>query len=907
MITNQKYEFPQDQHCQLQINDRGITTPRLLDLDPQNSINMTLFAALYPNARLATVTVPTGYLSLGDETAVMNAMANIVYRGVKYRLIGASGSAKEGRFYFVDEQHYSPLAARFQHWPESLIVYFGILVSPCQTLIEDSNARIMTVPDGEFGTNDCRGYIRDSVFREFRRVRKVDGKEKAEPLDPHRLYQFRLAFEDSEPASCWQAKGLFKVMSDRVADALGVDIILPHSAIKPELKEASLAKAGKKPTLMFRGRTVVGIREVSRELEYASSYTLLVHAPDESLNLEVLPKAIEQAQKVSESAQDGNYAALVELLGKDPSVLGTDRGANTTPFGVVEAMLVADGAGNICRHPYINRKLNEILARWAFWLCTSGGFYMPAFMLGDDGVLVERDGKVYSVSDWIPENMIATKGAFDWALCVRYPIRMYEDLLPVLRLSLRELVRLLQTALSQKGCALTDSEAEELVKEQVLLDGACVLHSSTAKMNGGDFDGDQIALLTDDRFPRWVEHRFSLKKPFVLEKTKAKRKKTALYQLECTAMAARGNSIGRITDLISSCLAAGKPKLAKKLVVELQNALDALKHAVQPDQKFITEVSNEVKPAAWLAFKDQPRVSSLPEHLDVPKTDRIGRFYNEVRNYIGTFGGEVEPLHNFRGMIVGPALPSDTFDAMLEECRKINRLYGQAISHTIPIMEKLTRERDLARAAWEVARQSQSPEVEDLLRAYQAAKRKHRRVEAETDDSLKAMFAFIRLWAHGKPEKERRSWCLALHTLVCRQRSSDELSQGPGPSGSIVFLAFPEELVAMQAERTGGRVVPLTLPKPRDGWIRVDEKRQVFLVQPIRETLKHSFLFQITADDRVSVTPIVDAAEGIQPPMSAQSTGEEPTKEQQKSTAMTATHFVQHLTVESDSERAKTA
>ncbi len=907
MITNQKYEFPQDQHIQLQINERGIVTPRLLDLDPQNTISMTLFAALYPNARLATVTVPTGYLSLAEETAVMNAMANLVYQGIKYRLIGASGSAKEGRFYCVDEEHFWLLAARFQNWPESLIVYFGIPVSPCQTLIEDANARIMTVPDGKFGTNDCRGYIRDSMFREFRRVRKSGGDERTEPLDPHRLYQFRLAFEDSDPATCWQAKGLFKVMSDRVADVLGVDIILPHSAIKPELKEASLAKSEKKPTLMFRGRTVVGIREVSRELEYASSYTLLVHAPPESRKLEVLPRAIEQAQKVTESALDGNYAALVELLGKDPSVLGTDNGANTTPFGVIEAMLVADGAGNICRHPYINRKFNELLARWVFWLCTSGGFYMPAFMLGDDGVLIERDGKVYSVSDWMPENAIATRGAFERALCVRYPIRMYEDLLPVRRLSLRELGQLLQIALSQKGCALTDSEAEELVKEQVLLDGACVLHSSTAKMNGGDYDGDQIALLTDDRFPRWVEHRFNLKKPFVLEKTKAKRKKTALYQLECVAMAARGNSIGRITDLMSSCLAAGKPKLAKKLVVELQNALDALKHAVQPNQKFITEVANEVKPAAWLAFKDQPRISSLPEHLDVPKTDSIGQFYNEVRNYIGTFGGEVEPLHNFRGMIVGPTVPKEIFEGMLEECRKINRLYGQAISHTIPIMEKVTGERDVAQAAWEAARQNQSPDVEDLLHAYQAAKRKHRRVEAETDDSLKAMFAFIRLWAHSKPDEERRSWCLALHTLVCRQRSSDEFSQGPGPSGSIVFLAFPEELVAMLAERTGGRVVPLTLPKPRDGWIRVDEKRQVFLVQPVRGTLKHNFLFQITADDRVSITPIVDAVEETQAATSPKAIGEEAVQEQHKSTAMTATHFVQRLTVTSDSERATTA
>lgn len=899
MITDEKYGFPQDQHIQLQINDRGIVTPRLLDLDPQNCLDMTLFAILYPKARLATVTVPTGYLSVAAETGVMNAMTNIVYQGVKYRLIGASGSAKEGRFYFTDEQHFRILAARFQNWPESLIVYFGTIVSPCQALFEKIDATVLTVPDHQLGTNDCRGTIRESLFREFRRFRKIDGEDRAEPLPAHHLYQFRLAFEDADPSSCWQAKGLFKVMSDEVADAVGADIVLPHSAIKPALKEAS--SSGKQR--VFHGRVVVGIREVSRELEYASSYTLTVHAPDESLQLEILPKAIEQGQKISASAQEGNYAALVELLGKDPAVLGKDNGANTTPFGVVEAMLVADGEGNICRHPYINRKLNEILARWAFWLCTSGGFYMPAFLLGDDGVLVVRNGKVYSVSDWIPEHAIATRLRFEKALCVRYPIRMYEDLLPVRKLSTLELVQRLQTALARQGCALTESEAEEVLNEQVLLDGACVLHSGTAKMNGGDFDGDQIALLTDDRFPRWVEHRFNLRKPFILEKTKAKRKKTALYQLECTAMAARGNLIGRITDLISSCLAAGKPKLARKLVVELQNALDALKHAVQPDQKLITEIANEVTPAPWLALKDRSSVSTLPAHLDVRKTDRIGMFYNEVRNHLGTFAGEVEPLENFRGMIAGAPVTEE----MVEECRKINRLYGHLIGQTIGTMAKLTRERDMARAAWETARQAQSNDAEDLLRVFQAAKRKHRRAEAETDDSLKAMFAFVRLWAHSKPEKDRRSWCQAMHTLVCRPRQSDEADGRPGPSGSIVFLAFPEELVTMQAERTGGRAVPLTLPKPRDGWLRVDQKARVYLVQPIRGTLNHTYLFQITDDGKVLVQPEVDAEEEGAVSRSAVTGGQGSEPEQQAtSAAMTATRFVQQL-AEPGSVQVKTA
>ena len=67
------------------------------------------------------------------------------------------------------------------------------------------------------GTNDCRGWVSRSVFHRF-------------ALPSHRLYQFRLAFEDT------QAKGAFKVMEDDVAEKLGADVILPESCVKPRYK-----------------------------------------------------------------------------------------------------------------------------------------------------------------------------------------------------------------------------------------------------------------------------------------------------------------------------------------------------------------------------------------------------------------------------------------------------------------------------------------------------------------------------------------------------------------------------------------------------------------------------------------------------------------------------------------------
>ena len=112
------------------------------------------------------------------------------------------------------------LAERFRKWPEAAITYFGILVSPCKQRIQLPDARVMIVKDRTLGTNDCRGWISRSVFERFQ-------------LPKHRLYQFRLAFENT------QAKGACKVMADDVAEKLGADIILPESCVKPEYKQTS--------------------------------------------------------------------------------------------------------------------------------------------------------------------------------------------------------------------------------------------------------------------------------------------------------------------------------------------------------------------------------------------------------------------------------------------------------------------------------------------------------------------------------------------------------------------------------------------------------------------------------------------------------------------------------------------
>jgi hypothetical protein len=264
--------------------------PRLNDLDP---LENTLLSVLYPGIKVASVNVPVEPLDEYEESQVENAMAKLVWRGIHYKLVGASGSAKKGKFYFVDREHSQPIAERFQHWPQAAIVYFGILVSPCKVMMAEPDAQVLVVPDHALGTNDCRGWIRRSIFRKLqqqheaelldkhieRLVQKQRGKAEqigsplneqeksaleeqakqetaAKTLRSQRFYQFRMAFHDT------QAKGSFKLMEDDVADKLEADFILPESSVKPGLKMPaamySIFGAGRR----FRGHIAVGIREV---------------------------------------------------------------------------------------------------------------------------------------------------------------------------------------------------------------------------------------------------------------------------------------------------------------------------------------------------------------------------------------------------------------------------------------------------------------------------------------------------------------------------------------------------------------------------------------------------------------------------------------------------------------------
>jgi hypothetical protein len=858
MNTN-NYRIPADQLQNLQVDRNGRVASRLHDLEP---LNNTLLSVLYPGIKMASVIVPTELLDDYEEAQVENALARLVWNGIHYKLVGASGSANKGKFYFVDQEFAGAIAERFQHWPQAAIVYFGILVSPCKVMMEEPESIVLVVPDRTLGTNDCRGWIRRSVFRRFQQkhddellstqVERLRRERHAKPADGDlderqqcalledakreiagrrlaegRFYQFRMAFAGT------QAKGAFKVMEDDVADALEADFVLPESAVKPGLNIPAVMYSTFGTGKKLCGDVVVGIREVSRQLEFESSYMLVEHAPEDSIQLEILPQAMKQVTKLSEAVGEGRYEDLLEILGHHPDQTSSDGlEPDNEEFRVVEGLLLADASGEIVRHPYVNNQLNKLLARWAFKASTGGGFHLPAFALMDDGYLFLRNGQVFSGSDWIPEHNAIVPLASKRGLCVRYPIRMVEDLLPFVNLSDDEIAAQLSSDLCRKNCVMTDSEIRQLAQCQLRLEGSYVLHSETAKKNGGDFDFDWVCVVEEDRFPRFVKDRISQGLGQQKGKNKAGKARDPWFNLEHVAMKARGNHIGSITDLMTSCRAAGHEELAARLALELQKALDSLKWQVQPDLKLVAGIRQQLRQAPWLRYKNERRVSDLPLHLEVECTDRVGHLYNQVRKQIEDLLINKAPIEAFKALVVGEQVTRE----MIDDCRFVNRVYAAMVSKIATSREQLKEQLEKAKAEWDTVRQSTDKELRrQKLFALKQAHGACRAGEERGRCEMKAILAFIRIWAQNKTGN-RMGWLQALNRIVCTGQRS---------SGSILFLAFPQELTLKLAERTGGKPVRVHIPKLYNGLIRTDSSGRTFLV----DTLKgggqtHTFLFK---------------------------------------------------------------
>lgn len=119
------------------------------------------------------------------------------------------------------------------------------------------------------------------------------------------------------------------------------------------------------------------------------------------------------------------------------------------------------------------------------------------------------------------------------------------------------------------------------------------------------------------------------------------------------------------------------------------------------------------------------------------------------------------------------------------------------------------------------------------------------------------MRSLVAAWGDGRKEN-RPGWCQALHTVVCAGKGN----------GSLLFQAFPQEIIDKIAEATGSNPVQVSVPDLVDGEIEFDEEGRVFLVEqfPNGDGTTHErkiFLLQMSGRGEVLVDGRV--VERVQP------------------------------------------
>ena len=486
-------------------------------------------------------------------------------------------------------------------------------------------------------------------------------------------------------------------MSDRVADKLGVDIILPESSCKPELKGSGRFIPQAKTTgRLVQGPVILGYKQASRKTVYGSSYTLVENASEEALRTEIIPPTIEEVRQVRRAWEDNDYTVLLKLLGRnEEEETGFDDSFDTESFDDAAvtasqegcdpsgAVLMADKSGTAIRIPFVANQLNRKLARWAFRAMTGGTLRLPAFALVDDGVLIEHAGKIYSASDWIPKDSAVTSLTSEQSLCVRYPIRMQEDLLPVRHLSDDELVPRLMEALGRSD--LSEGAIRHILRTQLRMHGTYILHSETS--------GEERWRL------RLRHHLHHPVRSVPKVRSGADCVRGTFHQpgedqdqgsLPVVERASGRHESARKQDRFDhrsqDLVCGGRQKLTWRTnwSFNCKIALDSLKHKVSVDEEVVREIRKQVNPAPWLRYKRERRVTDMPMHLDVAGTDKVGRMYNVVRKELGDLEQEKVTMEDFRGLFRGHSVSKEMF----KECELVNNVFGTVASSIAEREEK---------------------------------------------------------------------------------------------------------------------------------------------------------------------------------------------------------------------------
>src|ERR1039457_1734312 len=87
----------------LEISEDGAVSKKQMKIDRDSQMENRLLKADYPEIRVATIDIPQQQLDQYQQAMVEHSLGKrIMHEGVEYSLVGASASAKNGKYYAVD-------------------------------------------------------------------------------------------------------------------------------------------------------------------------------------------------------------------------------------------------------------------------------------------------------------------------------------------------------------------------------------------------------------------------------------------------------------------------------------------------------------------------------------------------------------------------------------------------------------------------------------------------------------------------------------------------------------------------------------------------------------------------------------------------------------------------------------
>lgn len=158
----------------------------------------------------------------------------------------------------------------------------------------------------------------------------------------------------------------------------------------------------------------------------------------------------------------------------------------------------------------------------------------------------------------------------------------------------------------------------------------------------------------------------------------------------------------------------------------------------------------------------------------------------------------------------------------------VNQYYGGVVAQILCRRRDLWEQLEKANSEVEAKKDEAEARKEAIFRRNQASAA-FAVYEQRSREELRALIDQVRLWAQGK-NGTRLAYLSALHAIVCRDRRPDPEHELVAGTGSIVFYAFPQEVVDQIAERTGGRPVTVEIPDLCDGDVEIDREGRIFLV-----------------------------------------------------------------------------